>query len=141
LLQLHFHAPSEHVRAGIASPMEIHFVHHEKGGKALLVVGVFIADGGNNPAFAKIMSAAPHEEGAPAIALTFDPKALLPAKHTYWTYEGSLTTPPCSEPVHWVVLKTAIKVKDADIMKFKAIYPVNARPPQPLNDRTIKSSP
>jgi carbonic anhydrase len=141
LVQLHFHAPSEHARDGKAAPMEIHFVHKEKTSGELLVIGVFVADGGKNTTFAKIMAAAPKEEGNETAELTLDPKALLPTSRSYWSYDGSLTTPPCSEPVKWVVLKTAIKVADSDIVKFKAIYPANARPVQPLNARTIKSSP
>lgn len=140
LLQLHFHAPSEHEIKGRTAPMEIHFVHREQGGTNLVVIGVMITPGGKNAAFSELMAAAPHDEGKTA-TVTFDPKTLLPASHGYWTYEGSLTTPPCSEIVHWIVMKDPLRVDQADIAKFTALYPMNARPVQPLNGRAVSVSP
>ena len=65
---------------------------------------------------------------------------LLPRKTGYYTFQGSLTTPPCSEEVTWLVLKSPTKIADAQIAAFGKIYPLNARPVQPLNGRTIQAT-
>ncbi|HSS06074.1 MAG TPA: carbonic anhydrase family protein, partial [Rhodanobacteraceae bacterium] len=65
---------------------------------------------------------------------------LLPEKRDYYTFAGSLTTPPCSEGVTWFVLKSPVRIADTEIEKFAAIYPLNARPIQPLNGRAVQAS-
>ena len=72
--------------------------------------------------------------------LTLDLAAMLPADKGYYSFEGSLTTPPCSEGVNWMVLKTPIQLGAEQIKAFRRIYSANARPIQPLNGRVIKES-
>jgi carbonic anhydrase len=138
LVQFHFHAPSEHLVDGKRFPMEVHFVHKKQGDGGLGVLGVFLAAGAANAAFAAIANAFPpgHEQEAEAPPEA-NPNALLPAAATYWKYEGSLTTPPCSEVVDWMVLTDPIDVAQADIDKFTALFPMNARPAQPANRRFV----
>ena len=137
LTQFHFHHPSEHLLNGKASAMEAHFVHAAEGG-GLAVVGVLMTPGRSNAAFAKVMSTAPSEEGSPIPADgAIDPNGLLPARWAYYRYEGSLTTPPCSETVNWLVMAESAEVAAADIARFAKLYPMNARPVQNLNRRFI----
>jgi len=83
----------------------------------------------------------PPEEG-PAVPAdpAIDPGRLLPANRAYFHYEGSLTTPPCTETVDWIVLTRPIEVDEADIMRFAKLFPMNARPVQKLDRRFILSS-
>ena len=139
LTQFHFHHPSEHLVGGKTFAMEAHFVHAAAGGFA--VVGVFIAPGKANAVFNKIVSTMPPDEGSPVSAdPAIDPNRLLPARQAYYRYEGSLTTPPCSETVDWFVLADRIEVAEADIARFAKLYPMNARPVQNRDWRFILSS-
>lgn len=140
LLQFHFHAPSEHKLMGRSFPMECHFVHKHAGTGSLGVLGVFIEQGASNLTFASLAARFPTAAGAEAPAPGVDPAGLLPGKLDYWAYEGSLTTPPCSEVVDWMVLKQPIEADAADIAKFTALYDMNARPVLPPNRRFILGS-
>jgi len=140
LKQFHFHHPSEHRVEGNAFAMEAHFVHAAEGG-GLAVVGVFIVPGKSNPVFNKIVSTMPGEEGPPVAAdRSIDPNALLPAHRAYYHYEGSLTTPPCSETVDWLLLAHRLEVAGDDIARFAKLYPMTARPIQNRDRRFILSS-
>jgi carbonic anhydrase len=140
LLQMHFHRPSEHLIGGKNFPMEAHFVHRAESG-GLAVVGVLMATGRPNRAFSRIVSAMPQAEG-PAVKLEshIDPQAFLPGRHGYYRYSGSLTTPPCSEVVQWLVMATPIHVAEADVASFAKLYPMNARPVQKLDRRYVLRS-
>ena len=140
LLQFHFHHPSEHLIGGKSFPMEMHFVHRNFAGN-LAVVGVLMTAGGINSAFSKIVATMPAKEGAPVNAAAgIDPNRLLPALRGYYRYSGSLTPPPCSEVVDWLLLREPIKVAKADIDTFAKLYPMNARPAQKDNRRFVLSS-
>jgi carbonic anhydrase len=140
LTQFHFHHPSEHLVDGKASAMEAHFVHATQGG-ALAVVGVFMIPGRRNAVFSKIVSTMPAQEGPPVAAdPAIDPGRLLPEQRSYYHYEGSLTTPPCSQTVDWLILTHAIEAAEDDIARFARLYPANARPVQKLDRRFILSS-
>lgn len=138
LAQYHFHAPSEHTVDGKHFPMEMHFVHKGSEG-ALAVVGVFIREGAHNQAFEPIWSNLPSRKGMethyPAVKVDVD--ALLPASRTIYRYDGSLTTPPCSEGVKWLVLTTPIELSANQIGAFTRIISGNNRPVQRLNGRTV----
>jgi carbonic anhydrase len=140
LLQFHFHHPSEHLVEGRRSAMEAHFVHQSADRRSLAVLGVFLASGGANPAFARLAAAFPATVGKEAALDGVDPKGLLPTSLAYWSYEGSLTTPPCSEIVDWMVARQPVEVAAADIAKFAALFPMNARPVLADNRRFILSS-
>lgn len=140
LTQFHFHHPSEHLVHGKAAAMEAHFVHAGEGG-GLAVVGVFMMPGKANAVFNKIVSTMPTEEGPPVPAdAAISSTGLLPARRGYYRYEGSLTTPPCSETVNWLVLAEHLEVAKADIERFAKLYPMNARPVQNLSRRFILSA-
>ena len=138
LLEFHFHAPSEHTVAGNLYDMEIHLVHESEEG-SLAVIGGLIKSGSINTAFNSFWHYLPSVSGESrqineVILNAFD---LLPStKHTY-RYNGSLTTPPCSEDVKWFVLTTPIEMSQSQIAAFKAIMSGNNRPVQPLNGREL----
>ena len=139
LKQFHFHHPSEHLVEGKRFAMEVHFVHAGTDGMA--VVGVLVVAGKPNAMFKKIVSTMPREEGSPVPAdPAIDPGGLLPTRRAYYHYEGSLTTPPCSETVDWIVLTHPIEVDEVDIARFSKLYPMNARPVQKRYRRFILSS-
>ena len=137
LLQFHFHRPSEHLIEGRNFPMEAHFVHRADSG-ALAVVGVLMTTDKANTAFSRIVSTMPAAEG-PAVKADprINPNMLLPAKHRYYRYPGSLTTPPCAEIVEWLLLTDPIHVASADVARFAKLYPMNARPAQKDNRRYV----
>ena len=139
LVQYHFHAPSEHRVEGQPFAMEAHFVHRHAASGGLGVFGVLLAQGAANPTFAVLAAAIP-DEGAEASVDGIDPAGLLPASLAYWTYEGSLTSPPCSENVDWMIARMPVEVAAEDIAAFTARYSMNARPPRPANRRFILAS-
>lgn len=138
LLQVHFHAPSEHVIKGEPAPLEAHFVHRSADG-ALSVIGVFIVEGAANPALATLIAHLPTKvtPATPIKGATIDPNDLLPADMAMYRYMGSLTTPPCSEGVNWHVLSTSVTASKEQIAKLSAALHMNARPVQPLHDRLL----
>jgi carbonic anhydrase len=139
LKQFHFHTPSEHAIDGERLAMEAHFVHAQPSGK-LAVIGVFLIPGRANPAFKALLAAAPTKEGEAELEKPLDVKALLPKSKSLFRYEGSLTTPPCSEVVDWIVYEQPVEVAQKDIDAFKAIFPMNARPLQSINRRFLLKS-
>jgi carbonic anhydrase len=141
LLQYHFHHPSENKLNGRGFPLELHLVHQDADGK-LAVVGVLWADGKANPVIAELWKYIPKEkdkESAPD-GVMVDPSGLVPANRAYYTFAGSLTTPPCSEEVTWFLLRTPGTVSKSEVTAFAAEYPDNARPPQPVNGRIVQMS-
>jgi carbonic anhydrase len=138
LAQFHFHAPSEHTIAGKAADAELHLVHKTADGKQLAVVGVLIENGAENPAFATVWENIPAEAGeAQAVAAEVDAEAMLPAELTTYRYDGSLTTPPCTEGVEWNVMTTPIQMSEAQLAAFTALFEGNNRPVQALGERVL----
>ena len=140
LVQYHFHGPSEHTINGRHTPMEMHLVH-KSASNTLAVIGVFIEAGARNAAFDPIWSNLPAQKGQethyPAVMVDVD--ALLPAERAAYRYDGSLTTPPCSEGVKWVVLSTPIQLSAEQIRAFTQLIRDNNRPTRPLNGRTVSA--
>ncbi|MCZ8315832.1 carbonic anhydrase family protein [Phreatobacter sp.] len=136
LKQFHFHTPSEHAFDGRRTAMEAHFVHAASDGK-LAVVGVLMTAGKKHDAFAEIMKAAPKREGEAKLRRPINARSFLPEAREFFRYEGSLTTPPCSETVNWNVLRSTIEVAASDIDTFKGLFPMNARPLQAANRRFL----
>lgn len=138
LLQFHFHHPSEHTVNDDAYPMEMHLVHQNAKAE-YAVVGVFLTEGAENLALKPIWAAMPRQasEAAAITGVEVEAAALLPADISHVKYYGSLTTPPCSETVKWVVMDEPIEVSPAQIERFSRIFPHNARPTQPLNRRFV----
>ncbi len=138
LLQYHFHSPSEHTVNGRHSPMEMHMVHKSAAGN-LAVVGVFIEEGAPNAAFDPVWANLPAVKGSEQHLedVKVDVNQLLPIVRTTYRYDGSLTTPPCSESVKWLVMTTPIQLSATQIGTFRAIIQGNNRPVQPLNGRIV----
>ena len=139
LLQFHFHIPSEHRISGRLSDMEVHFVHRAADG-TLAVVGVMLEQGAENPALAAFWDQLPMVE-TPERTLpgTLNANDLLPAVRTTYRYNGSLTTPPCSEGVLWNLMTTSQSMSWWQIDTFRELFEVNARPVQPQYDRTVST--
>jgi len=139
LLQFHFHHPSEHLLAGRAPAMEVHLVHRAADGE-IAVLGVFIEPGAANPTLAAIWDVMPRAAGSETTgAGTVDPGALVPGGPV-WRYAGSLTTPPCTEIVQWVVYRAPIAASAEQIATFAALFSNNARPVLPLGRRFLLRS-
>lgn len=138
LKQFHFHSPSEHKINGRSYAMELHFVHVSDDG-ALAVVGVVIDEGEEHPVLNQLWSWMPENAGDTSEqAIGIEETNLLPPTREYFAYSGSLTTPPCSEGVVWVVLKTPIEASAEQIARFKErVGPATNRPVQPHNARLI----
>jgi carbonic anhydrase len=137
LLQFHFHTPSEHRVAGRQADAELHLVHRSAAG-ALAVVGVLLNEGDENPALAPVWDNLPAQPGpAQTFEQQVDAEALLPASRTTFRYPGSLTTPPCSEGVSWLLMTDPITLSSAQLAELTAIIEGNNRPVQPLNERTV----
>ena len=140
LTQYHFHSPSEHTVGGKRFPMEMHLVHKSADG-TLAVVGVLIAEGAHNSAFDPVWAHLPQQVGVETHypAMNVDVDALLPAIRTSYRYDGSLTTPPCSEGVSWIVMTTPIELSREQVAAFTHLITGNSRPVQELNGRPILS--
>ena len=137
LAQFHLHAPSEHLLDGEPYPAELHLVHQAEDG-ALAVLGVLVEEGDAHPVVADVLASAP-EAGADPIATTapIDVGTLLPADLRTFRYDGSLTTPPCSEGVAWSVLQEPMTWSAEQIAAFEERHPGSHRPPQPLGARAL----
>ena len=141
LLQFHFHAPAEHALAGMRAAMEVHFVHRSASG-ALAVVGAPMRVGRRNEALAPVFDNMPSSTGraVPVAGASVDAAAVLPRDGAYFLYSGSLTTPPCSEGVRWLVLADAIEASGEQVAAFRRVTGPNARPLQALNGRLPTAS-
>jgi len=141
LVQVHFHHPSEERVNGKGFEMVAHLVHASPDG-ALAVVAVLLDPGAANPVIASLWKhLATHEGPEQKLdAVQIDAAGLLPQDHGYYTFAGSLTTPPCTEDVTWFVLKTPQRISQSQADAFRKIYPRDARPVQPLNGREVLAS-
>ncbi|NOZ47070.1 MAG: carbonic anhydrase family protein [Chlorobi bacterium] len=137
LLQFHYHALSEHTVDGKHFPLEVHFVHkHSDSDYAVL--GVMIVEGKENALFKKYLDKFPTSKGEYKSDEMIDLLSLLPKNKSYYYYNGSLTTPPCTEVVSWYVLEKQIEASAEQIEKFSTILNNNYRPVMPLNNREVK---
>jgi carbonic anhydrase len=141
LTQFHFHHPSEEYLHGQPYDMVLHLMHQANDGK-VVGVAVFLQRGGPNTTIQKIWEHMPtkkgNEEEVPAIDVNTGD--LLPRDLGYYRYLGSLTAPPCTEGVTWLVLKTPVHISAEQIHAFAKLYPHDVRPIQPLNGRIVKES-
>jgi len=140
LQQFHFHRPSEERIDGRQFDMVAHLVHKDADGK-LAVVAVLLDRGSVHPLVQQVWNNLPLEKGEEQVAQsTMDLNQLLPVERGYYTYMGSLTTPPCSEGVLWMVMKKPVNIAPEQIGIFARLYPMNARPIQSASGRMIKES-
>lgn len=138
LLQFHFHRPSEEQVDGKNASMVAHFVHKSKDGK-LAVIGVLLNEGKDNAAIKTLWANLPPKEGEEFLPekVSFNPGNMLPKELGFYNYEGSLTTPPCTEGVQFYILKKPMDMSKDQVGKFP--YKLNARPVQSLNGRKINA--
>lgn len=134
LVQYHFHSPSEHTIQRDGHVLEIHLVHVDgKGNYAVL--GVFVDGGVEREGSAQVWAhLPPDEDQTETVQAKVDPSALLPPAHEHFQYSGSLTTPPCTETVTWLVMEEPIPLSNEHIDAFRKLYNANARPTQPRPD-------
>lgn len=142
LAQFHFHTPSEHQFNGQNFDMELHLVH-KSADNELAVIGLMIQEGAANSTLEQSWKVLPEEETTKDVKVTeaIDLMGLLPENKENFRYEGSLTTPPCSEEVEWIVLEQPIEMSKKQIDLFRQIFKDNDRPVQPLNDREVEIVP
>ncbi|MGK0162537.1 carbonic anhydrase [Pseudomonas mosselii] len=139
LRQFHFHTPSEHQIDHRTYPMEMHLVNERDDGH-LLVLSVMIQEGKHNPDLATLWEQLPVTAGQQVNLGTdaaINLNALLPASSHHVFYKGSLTTPPCTEDVQWVLYEHPIELSHTQIDKFQHLFPDNHRQPQPVNNREV----
>ncbi len=141
LKQFHFHRPSEARIHGQTYDMELHLVHADQEGH-LAVVAVLLEHGKENPLVRELWKDIPKEKEHEAVleAGQVNVSDLLPADRGYYTFEGSLTTPPCSENVTWFVLKQSVPISAEEVARFSELYRHDARPTQPLYDRVVRET-
>ena len=141
LKQFHFHRPSEEKIDGKSFDMTVHLVHADEEGK-LAVVAVLLQEGEDNPLVRELWSDLPQEKEQEELLdkIQIDVSRILPSDRSYYTFSGSLTTPPCTEDVTWFVLKHPTTVSAAEINQFSQLYRNDARPTQPLYDRIVLES-
>lgn len=140
LQQFHFHRPSEEKVNGRSYDMSVHLVHRNDEGQ-LAVVAVLLEKGAEHPLIQTLLNNLPLEQNmelSPEEAV--DPSRLLPENRSYWTFMGSLTTPPCTEGVLWMVMKQPLQVAAEQIAIFSKVFRANSRPVQALNGRLIKET-
>jgi len=140
LLQFHFHTKSEHKLSGVHSPLELHLVHQDPISKNRVVVGVLFEEGAENAFLAQFVDHLPDATNThykPIPATHYEPAAVLPANLSYFTYPGSLTTPPCDQNVTWYVLAVPVEASAEQILRFEEIMKHNYRTDRPLQGREI----
>lgn len=141
LKQFHFHHPSEEHVNGHGYDMVAHLVHADADGH-VAVIAVFLKKGPSNTVLETIWKNIPadKEKAVDVPRVSVNVNDLLPAKRDYYTFAGSLTTPPCSEGVTWYVLKQPGSLSGEQVNAFAKMYPDNARPIQPTNGREVRES-
>lgn len=139
LKQIVFRTPSEHYMDGAPYPMEVQLIHRADDGTQA-IVSVMMKLGNINPVLQGVLDNIPLQSFAEKTVqgVSYSVTDLLPTTLDYYKYEGSMTMPPCVEGVFWFVMKDPITVSEDQLRAFQALYPVNARPIQPLRDRIIK---
>jgi carbonic anhydrase len=141
LVQFHFHRPSEEYINGKPYPMALHLMHKSGDGK-IVGVTVMLVPGAANATVQQLWDHMPMTPGPDqkVAGVAVNPADLLPPSYGYYTYAGSLTAPPCTEGVTWIVLKYPVEISPAQIAAFARLFPHDVRPPQPLNGRVVQES-
>jgi carbonic anhydrase len=142
LQQFHFHVPGGDRVRGEDFPMAMHFLHKSRSGQLVSLVVLFRV-GAESPALAALLPYMPASAQAErAVAgVVVDPARWLPAAHGYYAYDGSVTAPPCTEGVRWIVMKRPQTLSAAQLARLKQLFADNARLVQPLNGRMVTESP
>jgi carbonic anhydrase len=138
LAQFHFHSPSEHTIDGEHAQLEIHFVHKSAAGE-LAVVGILVEEGKHDAIWDAVIAAFPDEVGGQRHVenLDLDVNDIRPLPQHYYRYEGSLTTPPCSEGVQWIVMAELRQMSSEQMAEVVSHLHSNNRPVQPIGKRQV----
>ena len=138
VVQFHYHAPSEHTVDGESFPAELHIVHRNAEGN-LAVVGILLRQGSENAAYQPFIDNLPAETtDVKEAGVTINAGDLLPSLGTTFRYSGSLTTPPCTEGVSWLLMTTPVELSAQQLAALDSLFEGgNNRPVQPINDRTL----
>lgn len=139
-LQFHYHTHSEHEIDGVSDDMEIHLVHQDPITGNLAVIGVMLNANGTTPNvfIESYLESFPSTQNTEVVTTTsINLNDLLPTNHNYFTYTGSLTTPPCSQGLKWILLKEKVNLSEEQLHIFEERHEINARPIQPLNGRLV----
>jgi carbonic anhydrase len=137
LVQMVFHAPSEEKIDGLATPISAQLIHRA-GDTRTAVVAIRFKLGKENKALKPIFERLPKTDAFNETVESFNPADILPANPAYFTYMGSLTTPPCTEDVKWFVMRQTVDISFRQLSAFKERYKSNSRPSQPVNGRRIQ---
>ncbi len=137
LLDFTFHSPSEHTIEGLKYDMEIQFFHQAADGRQL-ILSVLLVKGKENPALQTLWANLPPPPFNMRKINQYNPIFLLPHERTAFIYQGSLTTPPCFEDITWIVFKEPMELSSSQLQAYRTLFPANARPLQPLNNREIQ---
>ncbi len=142
LVAIEFHKPGEEKVNGKGHEMSAHLIHTDKDNK-VAIIAVLLDQGAENPVLKTLWSNLPSTKNKESVvdSVTINAVGLLPKHKGYYTYAGSLTAPPCTEGVTWFVMQEPVPVSADQIARFGRLYPANARPIQPRNDRDILGSP
>jgi carbonic anhydrase len=142
LQQFHFHHPSEEAVKGKLTDMVVHLVHQSADGKIAVVAVRFTMDRGEaNAVMAALWPHLPTRTGeTEKVDDLINPGGFLPADRGYWTYMGSLTAPPCTEGVRWLIFEDVLSVSRSQLRAFTAIFPMNSRPLQDTHGRRIEAN-
>ncbi len=142
LVEFNFHHPGEEPVKGKLSDMDVQLLHRSADGKMAMVAMRLVEDPGNfNAALATLWPHLPKTAGATSkVTEMVDPAGLLPADRGYWTYMGSLTTPPCTEGVRWFVFEQELGVSREQFRAFAALFKMNARGLQEPHGRRIEAN-
>lgn len=142
LQQFHFHTPGGDRIAGEEFPMAAHLLHKSTSGQLLALVVLF-RTGAEHPLMNTLIPLIPAKADGDHMRadITVDATQLLPAQRGYFRYSGSVTAPPCTEGVEWIVLKQAVELSAAQLERYRQRFADNARPVQPLHQRMVQESP
>ncbi len=132
--RVEFHSPSEHQLSKNTMSLEIQFIHKAVSGNAMAALSIFAIEGRENSLLNDVWAQLTNPTPA---GMTFDASLLIPPQKTHYHYQGSLTSPPCTEGVEWIVFNTPTELSKEQIMAYRSKFAANSRPTQPLNGRKI----
>lgn len=133
---IEFHSPSEHRLSGTALSLEIQLMHKAVKGDKMAIISLFAIEGRENALINEVMSQLANGDSS---GFQLNASKLLPPRKTFYHYKGSVTTPPCTENVEWIVYNTPMELSRDQIIAFRATFPQNNRPVQPLNGRSVQN--
>lgn len=139
LKEIHFHTPSEHLINGQSSELELHFLHKSQNGK-VVSIAVFVNIGRRNKEFQKLLNSNILLDSKDQITISLNIQSFIPINSQKYSYAGSLTVPPCTEGVQWIVFDKPIWFDRKQIINYQTYYSPNNRPLQSLNNRLIQKS-